>query len=603
MSTVVCPRQRLPSYRTEETAPSWAISMQPDQYCQSVSTPRLHWPHLSSSGPFHSTVPLGTETHTDITRNAAPIMRSKDSSDDAKRRRRKYGPKPEPPYACFCGKVFKRHEHMLRHRATHDDGIKYDCGICGKSFRRQDVMHRHTLTHKGSSKSRKTSYSASTQSKGRQRIADRPPASSTRKVPLKESSKVSPARSANNSSDGSHHLNSPSYRSFPYGRLPKYPSTEALHEHQERSGTPISLAQHRSPSFFDARATSLPLDMPMMGMTPPPPFQAPALLNTLPFSNALSYPAFFDEHTGERIYGYGSSSVDSGYVEGMYRDDASDWANDGASRNCPTSPCLSTMAVYNTSMSVFASRDYDLRDSCTEVWPFSVPSQTEAHSNLTAVAASSFSSPFHQANTLPLYDNHFASDYQAGRQAETPRYGANNSLGSCSPVPSEVLPMRGAFTSPRNYFESSLPVVTKSTSTSEVFASSNLSRFVHNQNLATPTPGASTSFHHPRGGNSNLDSSCQQRKSPTNSRTEGGTLTSKVCSSKVIIDSNEDPFASASPLTDISDQNPAELEPSSATQTSRSLWNGSSLIDPDLVSSIPLRLDHLPTFSAVQKAN
>ena len=64
-----------------------------------------------------------------------------------RKKRRRYGPKPEPPYMCYCGKVFKRHEHMLRHRATHDDHIKYECPICGKCFRRQDVMHRHTMTH------------------------------------------------------------------------------------------------------------------------------------------------------------------------------------------------------------------------------------------------------------------------------------------------------------------------------------------------------------------------------------------------------------------------------------------------------------------------
>ncbi|TKY85664.1 hypothetical protein EX895_005204 [Sporisorium graminicola] len=64
-----------------------------------------------------------------------------------RKKRRRYGPKPEPPYTCYCGKVFKRHEHMLRHRATHDDMIKYECPICGKCFRRQDVMHRHTMTH------------------------------------------------------------------------------------------------------------------------------------------------------------------------------------------------------------------------------------------------------------------------------------------------------------------------------------------------------------------------------------------------------------------------------------------------------------------------
>ncbi|SOV04081.1 b-induced zinc finger protein [Ustilago sp. UG-2017a] len=85
-----------------------------------------------------------------------------------RKKRRRYGPKPEPPYTCFCGKVFKRHEHMLRHRATHDDSIKYECHICGKCFRRQDVMHRHTMTHTSrsrlQSKMRTTASGASSSS-------------------------------------------------------------------------------------------------------------------------------------------------------------------------------------------------------------------------------------------------------------------------------------------------------------------------------------------------------------------------------------------------------------------------------------------------------
>ncbi|GAC94077.1 C2H2 type zinc finger containing protein [Pseudozyma hubeiensis SY62] len=83
-----------------------------------------------------------------------------------RKRRRRYGPKPDPPYQCFCGKIFKRHEHMLRHRATHDDTIKYECHMCGKSFRRQDVMHRHTMTHaarsRQSSKLRNTASESGT---------------------------------------------------------------------------------------------------------------------------------------------------------------------------------------------------------------------------------------------------------------------------------------------------------------------------------------------------------------------------------------------------------------------------------------------------------
>ncbi|KAJ1033078.1 hypothetical protein NDA16_000357 [Ustilago loliicola] len=76
-----------------------------------------------------------------------PTASNGSSNGVMRKKRRRYGPKPEPPYTCFCGKVFKRHEHMLRHRATHDDSIKYECHICGKCFRRQDVMHRHTMTH------------------------------------------------------------------------------------------------------------------------------------------------------------------------------------------------------------------------------------------------------------------------------------------------------------------------------------------------------------------------------------------------------------------------------------------------------------------------
>ncbi|KAJ9479222.1 Zinc finger protein MSN2 [Pseudozyma hubeiensis] len=83
-----------------------------------------------------------------------------------RKRRRRYGPKPDPPYQCFCGKIFKRHEHMLRHRATHDDTIKYECHMCGKTFRRQDVMHRHTMTHaarsRQSSKLRNTAAASGT---------------------------------------------------------------------------------------------------------------------------------------------------------------------------------------------------------------------------------------------------------------------------------------------------------------------------------------------------------------------------------------------------------------------------------------------------------
>ena len=102
-----------------------------------------------------------------------------------RKKRRRYGPKPEPPYMCFCGKVFKRHEHMLRHRATHDDGIKYECHICGKCFRRQDVMHRHTMTHTSrsrlQSKMRTTASTTAAATQGRKSGEEAKAASSGRK--------------------------------------------------------------------------------------------------------------------------------------------------------------------------------------------------------------------------------------------------------------------------------------------------------------------------------------------------------------------------------------------------------------------------------------
>ncbi|EST05635.2 Zinc finger, C2H2 [Kalmanozyma brasiliensis GHG001] len=102
---------------------------------------------------------------TELFAKGAPTTQSTDNGGAVRKKRRRYGPKPEPPYTCFCGKVFKRHEHMLRHRATHDDSIRYTCHICGKCFRRQDVMHRHTMTHIGrdhqQSKMRNTASSPS----------------------------------------------------------------------------------------------------------------------------------------------------------------------------------------------------------------------------------------------------------------------------------------------------------------------------------------------------------------------------------------------------------------------------------------------------------
>ncbi|KAN0063391.1 hypothetical protein ACQY0O_004557 [Thecaphora frezii] len=101
---------------------------------------------------------------------AAPVASVSNDQGKAVRpkKRGRVSTRPQPPFVCFCGKQFKRHEHMSRHKATHSDEMKYECPICGKGFRRQDVMHRHTQTHTRASGSqaqpRKASASSANQS-------------------------------------------------------------------------------------------------------------------------------------------------------------------------------------------------------------------------------------------------------------------------------------------------------------------------------------------------------------------------------------------------------------------------------------------------------
>ncbi|GAC93910.1 hypothetical protein PHSY_001478 [Pseudozyma hubeiensis SY62] len=55
---------------------------------------------------------------------------------------------PTSKHQCdVCSKTFARHEHMLRHRASHTDSASYVCDDCGKRFRRSDVLQRHRRLH------------------------------------------------------------------------------------------------------------------------------------------------------------------------------------------------------------------------------------------------------------------------------------------------------------------------------------------------------------------------------------------------------------------------------------------------------------------------
>ncbi|CBQ73801.1 conserved hypothetical protein [Sporisorium reilianum SRZ2] len=55
---------------------------------------------------------------------------------------------PSSKHQCdICSKTFARHEHMLRHRASHTDTASYSCQDCGKRFRRSDVLQRHRRLH------------------------------------------------------------------------------------------------------------------------------------------------------------------------------------------------------------------------------------------------------------------------------------------------------------------------------------------------------------------------------------------------------------------------------------------------------------------------
>ncbi|PWY97378.1 hypothetical protein BCV70DRAFT_143852, partial [Testicularia cyperi] len=46
-----------------------------------------------------------------------------------------------------CQKTFARHEHMVRHLASHSSETSYECSECGKRFRRNDVLQRHQRLH------------------------------------------------------------------------------------------------------------------------------------------------------------------------------------------------------------------------------------------------------------------------------------------------------------------------------------------------------------------------------------------------------------------------------------------------------------------------
>lgn len=51
-------------------------------------------------------------------------------------------------YSCGrCSKQFKRSDHLLRHKQSHDNSLRFSCTHCGKRFSRKDVRDKHTKIH------------------------------------------------------------------------------------------------------------------------------------------------------------------------------------------------------------------------------------------------------------------------------------------------------------------------------------------------------------------------------------------------------------------------------------------------------------------------
>ena len=47
----------------------------------------------------------------------------------------------------FCGKVFERQDHMIRHVRIHTGHKPWSCNLCGRRFNTDSSLKRHQITH------------------------------------------------------------------------------------------------------------------------------------------------------------------------------------------------------------------------------------------------------------------------------------------------------------------------------------------------------------------------------------------------------------------------------------------------------------------------
>ena len=51
-------------------------------------------------------------------------------------------------YSClFCGKLFDRQDHMIRHVRIHTGEKPWSCDICGRRFNQKEGLRGHQVTH------------------------------------------------------------------------------------------------------------------------------------------------------------------------------------------------------------------------------------------------------------------------------------------------------------------------------------------------------------------------------------------------------------------------------------------------------------------------
>lgn len=119
-------------------------------------------PHLGTPSTNDASV-ISSDTHlagnsSSIGSHSAPTRRKRANSSGS-------GPLRPRSVCQECGITFQRHEHLMRHMASHETDLpKFACTKCSKRFTRKDVLDRHIRVH-GEQELRKSKLDSLTERK------------------------------------------------------------------------------------------------------------------------------------------------------------------------------------------------------------------------------------------------------------------------------------------------------------------------------------------------------------------------------------------------------------------------------------------------------